>query len=240
MEAQMPDIRLIVRSALFATVLLLLAGSGCVPPIAWHDGLPAWTPAPNDVEWRLGYQHLSAFDADTFSLFGEEFAQPDFSVGYLTPGVRWGLGHGRLVADVGITSVVAVGDGLGIIAGPAFGVGTCDSSFSAMFRPSIYLLGLSMGGEESGLNSTAWYQLELLLGNGYRSKGVSFALGGRAGPLAVGPVGIADVVLHPVDLRAEVSYMWPGSPFATGTALTVGLTVAAPARREREPKEDRE
>jgi hypothetical protein len=236
----MSDIRLIVGSVLLTTVLLLLAGSGCVPPIAWHDGLPAWTPAPNDVEWRLGYQHLSAFDADTFSLFGEEYARPDFGISYLTPGVRVGLGHGPLVADVGVASILSVGGSLGILAGPTFGVGRCDSNFSVMFRPSLYLLGMSIGGEESGLQWAPWYQLELLLGNGYRSKGVSFALGGRAGLLAVGPVGVADVILHPVDLRAEVSYMLPASPFATGSALTIGLTVAAPARRGPLPKEERE
>ena len=176
-------------------------------------------------------QRLSAFDADTFELFGEEFARPDVSISYLTPGVRWGLSQKPLAADVGLTSVLAVGDGLGIMVGPALGVGSCDTNFSVMFRPSLYLLGLSIGGE-GGLHMTSWYQLELLLGNGHRSRGVSFAAGGRASNIAVGPVGVVGVTLHPVDLRAEVSYMWPAAPVATGTALTIGLTVAAPTRHE--------
>lgn len=226
------------RAILPSAACALLVFAACVPPITWHDGLPAWSPEPKDVEWRLGYQRLSAFDAETFEIFGAEFTRPDVSISYLTPGVRWGLSQSPLAADVGIASVVAVGDGLGILAGPAFGVGRCDTNFSVMFRPSLYLLGLSIGGDESGLHPMAWYQLELLLGNGRRSRGVSFALGGRAGPLAFGPVGIADVVLHPVDLRAEVSYMWPGSPFATGRALTIGLTVAAPTRRDSDSKKD--
>jgi hypothetical protein len=183
---------------------------------------------------------MSAFGADTFELFGEEYARPDVSISYLTPGVRWGLGHGSLAADAGIASVLAVGNGLGILAGPAFGVGSCDTNFSVMFRPSLYLLGLGIGGEDDGLHLTGWYQLELLLGNGYRAKGVSFAAGGRAGPFAVGPVGVADVILHPIDLRAEVSYMFPAAPIATGTALTIGLSVAAPPRHEPASKQDRQ
>jgi hypothetical protein len=231
----MSNIRRVVRSALFLAALVLLTGSACVPPIAWHDGLPAWSPEQKDVEWRVGYQRLSAFGADTFELLDEQFAAPDFNVSYLTPGVRWGLGHGPLAADVGIASVLAVGGGLGILAGPAFGIGRCDTSFSVMFRPSLYMFSLSLGGH-GGLQLTPWYQLELLLGNGYRAKGVSFAAGGRASPFAAGPVGVVDVNLHPVDLRAEVSYMWPADPVATGTALTIGLTVAAPTRHESGPK----
>jgi hypothetical protein len=119
-------------------------------------------------------------------------------------------------------------------------VGSCDTNFSVMFRPSLYLLGLGIGGEDDGLHLTGWYQLELLLGNGYRAKGVSFAAGGRAGPFAVGPVGVADVILHPIDLRAEVSYMFPAAPIATGTALTIGLSVAAPPRHEPASKQDRQ
>jgi hypothetical protein len=37
-----------------------------MPPIAFHDGLPAWAAAPGEVEWRVGYQRLSAFGADSF------------------------------------------------------------------------------------------------------------------------------------------------------------------------------
>ena len=227
----MSDIRQSVRASLPAAACAVLVFAACVPPIAWHDGLPAWSPEPKDIEWRVGYQRLSAFDADTFELFGEEFARPDFNISYLTPGVRWGLSQKPLAADVGLASVLIVGDGLGIQVGPAFGIGRCDTNFSVMFRPSLYMLNLKIGGE-GGLQLTHWYQLELLLGNGYRARGLSFAAGGRASPIAVGPVGIADVNLHPIDLRAEVSYMWPAASVATGTALTIGLTVAAPTRRE--------
>jgi hypothetical protein len=230
--------RLLVRPALFLAALVLLTGSACVPPIAWHDGLPAWSPEPKDVEWRIGYQRLSAFGADTFELLDEQFATPDFNVSYLTPGVRWGIGRGPLAADAGIASVLIVGSGLGMLVGPAFGIGSCDTNFSVMFRPSLYMFSLSFGGE--GLQLIPWYQMELLMGNGHRAKGVSFAAGGRASPFAVGPVGIADVILHPIDLRAEVSYMFPAASVATGTALTIGLSVAAPTRREPASKQDRQ
>jgi hypothetical protein len=220
-----------VRSSLTVAACAVVVFAACVPPVAWHDGLPAWSPEQKDVEWRVGYQRLSAFHADTFELFGEEFARPDFSVNYLTPGVRWGLGQKPLAADVGLASVLTVGSGLGFLVGPAFGIGRCDTNFSVMFRPSLYVLSLNTS--ESGLHWGPWYQLELLAGNGYRTGGVSFAAGGRASPFAAGPVGLVGVSLYPIDLRAEVSYMWPAAAVATGTALTIGLTAAAPTRRER-------
>jgi hypothetical protein len=230
MSGVLRSVHLVLLTA--ACAMLVLAA--CVPPIAWHDGLPAWSPERKDVEWRVGYQRLSAFDADTFELFGEEFARPDFSFTYLTPGVRWGLGVPPLAADIGFASVLSVGDGLGILVGPAGGVGRCDPDFSLMFRPSLYMFGLDIGGE-GGLQWWPWYQLELLVGNGYRTRGVSFSAGGRASPIAAGPVGLVGVSVHPVDIRAEVSYMWPVTLGATGKALTIGLTAAAPTRLSPEP-----
>ena len=235
-EVGMSLIRQSVHASLLAAACAVLVFAACVPPIAWHDGLPAWSPEQKDVEWRVGVQRLSAFGADTFELLDQQFAAPDFNVSYLTPGVRWGLGHGPLAADVGIASVLVVGSGLGMLVGPTFGVGSCDTNFSVMFRPSLYMFSLSFGGE--GLQLIPWYQLELLLGNGHRARGVSFAAGGRASPFAVGPVGVADLVLHPIDLRAEVSYMIPAASVATGTALTIGLSVATPTRREPASKQD--
>jgi hypothetical protein len=205
--------------------------AACFPPLAWHDGLPAWSPEQGDVEWRVGYQRLSFFDADTFELFGESSALPDFSFGYLTPGVRWGLRQRPVAADVGITSVAIAGSrGLLLLVGPAFGVGHCDQKYSVTLRQSCYVLALDVESKVD-LEWGTWYQGELLFGNGYRPRGVSFAAGGRASPLAAGLVGIADVGVRPADIRAEVSYMWPMASLVTGRALTVGVTVAAPKKR---------
>ncbi len=220
------------RPVLLAAAAVLLAGSACFPPIAWHDGLPAWSPDVKKVEWRVGYHQLSAFAADSFALFGDTFARPDFSVGYLTPGVRWGLGRGPVMADIGFASVVATGGtGVSLLAGPAFGIGYGDRSASVMFRPSIYLLSAAVGAD-GGVQLTPWYQATLLVGNGYRARGVNFALGGRASPFAAGPAAFVGVNLYPVDFRAELSYMLPVSVFVTGNALTIGITAAAPTRAE--------
>jgi hypothetical protein len=225
----MRDNRLFARPCLLAAAVLLFFA--CLPPIAFHDGLPAWSPQEKDVEWRLGYQHLSAFDADTFELFGEEFARPDFSISYFTPGVRWGLRQSPVAADVGIASVISAGGGgVSVQVAPTFGVGHCDKNYSVMFRPSVYLFSLNLG-DETEFQLTPWIQGELLVGNGYRAKGMNFAAGGRASPLAAGPIGFVGVSVHPVDIRAEVSYMWPMSFAATGKALTIGLTAAAPTKR---------
>jgi len=221
-----------VRSGLVVAACALLAVTACLPPIAWHDGLPAWSPGRKDVEWRVGYHRLSGINADTFSLFGERFVLPDYIINYVTPGVRWGLANEPLAADAGFASVVALyGGGLGFMVGPAFGLGRCDTSFSVMFRPSLYMFSLGIGTDNGGLEWTPWYQLELLLGNGYRAKGVNFAAGGRASPMAAGLVGVLGLSLHPLDLRTEVSYMWPAATLVTGRALTLGLTAAAPTKR---------
>lgn len=86
-KVRMPDVRSVARPAVYVAAIVLLAGSACVPPVAFHDGLPAWTPKAGKVEWRVGYQHLSGFGADSFDFLGLRPANPDFSVGYLTPGM---------------------------------------------------------------------------------------------------------------------------------------------------------
>jgi len=229
--------RPLVRPALFLAAMVLLAGSACVPPIAFHDGLPAWAPAPGGVEWRVGYQHLSAFGADSFNFLGQPFAIPDFSVGYLTPGVRVGLNREPLAAELGLTSVIKAAGGFSALFGGEVGLGYNDPSISVMFRPSLYLLNF-YSDDESGTGAVVapWTQASLLVGNGYRARGLNYALGGRVSNYGAGPLAIIGYNLRPVEFRAELSYMLPVSYYATGRVLTIGLTAAAPTKPEPKPE----
>ena len=82
----MSGMRECARSCLLAAAAAALVFTACIPPIAWHDGLPAWSPEQKGVEWRVGYQHLSAFDADqlpkeTRKIFDGVHYKYDFWVG---------------------------------------------------------------------------------------------------------------------------------------------------------------
>jgi len=227
----MSSIRQSVRLGLGAACAALLFAA-CMPPIAFHDGLPAWTPAAGRVEGFVGYQRLSSFGADSIEILGYQYS-PSLSLDYFTPGVRVGLGRGSTTADIGLTSVIVTGGGdLALLAGPEMGVSVYRQGLSVVFRPSFYLLGASTdSGPDDGVRFGGWPQATLLVGNGYRARGVNFSAGLRASMIAAGPVALFDYDLHPVDLRAEVSYMLPMSIISLGqTALTAGLTVAAPTR----------
>ncbi len=228
-----PDTRPFVRSALFLAVMFLFAGSACVPPIAFHDGLPAWAPEPGGVEWRVGYQHLTAFGADSFNFIGLPFSIPDFSVSYLTPGVRVGLNREPLAAEVGLTSVIRATGGFSALLGGEVGLGYNDPTVSVMFRPSLYLLDIHSDDESgTGADVAPWAQASILVGNGYRSRGLNFAVGARASDYGAGPLALIGLNLQPVEFRAEVSYMMPVSYYATGRVLTIGFTAAAPTKPE--------
>ncbi len=237
-EVRLPDVRTVFRSALHVAAVVLLAGSACVPPIAFHTGLPAWTPEAGKVEWRVGYQHLSAFGADSFDFLGLRPVTSDFSVGYLTPGMRVGLDRKPLVAELGLTSAIKAEGGFSALFGGEVGIGYGDPKISLMFRPGIYLVDVYADNESgTGVDVAPWGQATMLVGNGYRAKGLDYSVGGRASEYGAGPVAFLGVNLHPVDLRAELSYMLPVSYYASGRVLTIGLTAAAPTRPESNPEQ---
>ena len=227
----MSDVRSLVRLALCLSAMALLAGSACVPPIAFHDGLPAWAPEPGKVEWRIGYQHLSAFGADSFDFLGMRLAAPGFNVGYLTPGIRVGLDREPLVAELGLASAISAEGGFSALLGGEVGLGYNDPRISVMFRPSLYLVDVYSDRESgTGVEVAPWGQVSMLVGNGYRARGLNFSVGARASEFGAGPVALVGINLRPVDFRAELSFMLPVSYYASGRVLTIGLTVAAPSK----------
>jgi len=54
----MHDIRTVVHFVLLMAAAVLLAGSACLPPVAWHDGLPAWSPPAGKPEASIGYHRM--------------------------------------------------------------------------------------------------------------------------------------------------------------------------------------
>ena len=236
----MPRVRPVSRPALFVAAVALLAGSACVPPVAFHDGLPAWAPEAGKVEWRVGYQHLSAFGADSFDFLGLRPVTSVFSVGYLTPGMRAGLDRRPLVAELGLTSAIKADGGFSALFGCEVGLGYNDSRISLMFRPSLYLVDVYSDNKSgTGVHVAPWGQVSMLVGNGYRARGLNCSVGGRASEYGAGPVAFLGVNLHPVDFRAELSYMLPVSYYASGRVLTIGLTAAAPTKSEPNPEQTR-
>ncbi len=213
----------------FAAALLVAAG--CVPPYAFHDGLPAWSLHPGGAEWRVGYEHLSVFGADSFDFLGVRNTTRELSVGYLTPGVRFGLRRKHLTAELGVSTAVKTQGGFSALFGGEAGLGYAGPSISVMFRPSLYLVDIySDRVSGTGIDIAPWGQATFLVGNGYHARGLNFSLGGRAGEYCAGPVAFIGYDLTLIDLRAELSYMVPTSDYAFGGALSIGLTLAAPSQ----------
>ncbi len=224
-----------MRTSLVAAAMVLLGlGVSCIPPVAFHDGLPAWAPPESDVEWRVGWQRLAVSGADSFNVLGRHYSRPDFSVNYLTPGMRIGLRRPPRVMDVGLASaMMADRDGFSALFGATFGFGYAARNLSVMFRPSVYLVDFySDKLDGTGVDFGYWSQASFLVGTGYRSPGWSIAAGGRASPFSAGPLAVVGVNLKPAEFRAEFSYLFPVTDYASGRVLTVGLTAAAPTRPE--------
>jgi hypothetical protein len=217
----MQYVRGIVRPLVLFACTALLAAGGCVaPPIAFHDGLPAWTPGPGRPEASIGYQRLYMYNSGEYG----------GSAWYLTPGFRCGLAQPPLAADVGLTSAVLESDWeFGALIGAAMGVGYQSKNASVIVRPSAYFMAIIPGSPvQWGFDDPFW-QVSLLAGNGNQSGQMHVSGGGRIGKLGIGPVFLADHSVGQVNLRLEASYMFPRTDEAAGRLLTVGLTVGGPA-----------
>jgi len=208
-------VRETTRPLLLFACAALFAVSGCpMPPIAFHDGLPAWTPGPGKPEGSIGYHRM----------YWSEGERP---LWYLTPGFRFGLAQPPGAADIGLTSVVVEGGGeFAAVLGPTLGIGYQQRDFSVVVRPSAYVLVIGVGDVQFA--DEPFWQVALLAGNGTRAGETHVSGGGRVSRYGVGPVLLVGHSYGPVDLRLEGSYMFPHSE-AEGRLLTVGLTIGGPA-----------
>ena len=213
----MLDVRSFVRSALFLAALALLAIGGCVmPPIAFHDGLPAWTPSTGRTEGSIGYHRMY-------------WSEGEGSVWYLTPGIRAGLARPPMAADAGLTSVVVENGGrFGALMGLTLGIGYQNKDMSVIARPGAYFMSISPDGVEFGFDDPLW-QVSVLGGSRFTPGRSHVSGGGRISRFGVGPALLVGHSVGPVVLRLEGSYTFPYNDNATGRLLTVGLTVGGPA-----------
>jgi hypothetical protein len=252
----MNSVRGTVRSLLpFACAAVLAVGGCAVPPFAFHDGLPAWTMPAGKVEGNIGYHRMYwSAPVDTSAYI---FTPIDSSFWSLTPGVRYGLARPPLAAEVGVTSAIMhrevyevdslgmpVVDSLGMpvsegtyeaMFGPMLGIGYRTPGFCVVARPSIYLIGISsdsMYTKDRRFLLDAYYQLSVLVGNGFQPGRFNFSGGGRISDYGMGPVILVDKGLGPVSLRLEGSYMFPRGTQSSGQLLSVGLSVAGPTLQE--------
>jgi hypothetical protein len=214
-------VRAIVRPLVLFACTALLAAGGCVaPPIAFHDGLPAWTPGPGKPEASIGYQRLYWYNSGEYQ----------GSTWYLTPGVRCGLAKPPLAADVGLTSAVLENDWqFAALVGASMGVGYQSKNASVIVRPGAYFMSIIPGsGVQWGFNDLFW-QVSVLAGNGVQTSKTHFSAGGRIGKLGIGPVLLVDHSVGPVNCRLEASYMFPRTDDTEGRLMTLGLTIGGPA-----------
>jgi hypothetical protein len=231
------------RRALFAFCVssVLLTCCGVMAPIAYQDGLPAWTLQNGAQEFRVGASRM---------LFSDDSVRKTVGDGewYITPGWRIGGAHGSWMAEYGIQALTEFRP-------PEFHLAGCVSAGMTWTDPSIALrlswyafhLGYVPSDGRVDLSPTPYYQLSLLVGNDRARHGLHGAAGVRMSPLAEGPLLVGEYSLGRAALRAEASLMFPPPMFLPplwwlgpsnikGNTLSLGVTVAAATAPTRPPR----
>lgn len=212
-------------------------------PIAYHDGLPAWTPPGGTQEFRIGSHRM---------FFSDESIRQSVGSGewYITPGWRTGLVAGDWSAEYGAQALAEFRPSeFNLAGGVGAGIGRT--------RPSIALrlawYGLQFGYAPSlgppNAALTPYYQLSLLAGTDRKPNGLHGAAGFRMSPMALGPMVLGEYSRGRAAIRAEASLMlpppvllfpvwWGGPTTLRGRTLAFGLTLAGTtSRRAAEPGE---
>lgn len=209
------------RSAALAIAAALLLMLNCMPPLMFHESLPAWIPTTPVPEVRVGVHrgYCSGLSDDVYF-------DPGPLPLYLNPGVRVGRHFGNYTMEAGLNSLIMPEAGVYFV-GPSIGAGLADPCVSARLT---YLMTLD-GGE-----LILWPQGSALFGTPRRARGLNLAGGFVGGVLGIGPVGVVEYCAGPVAVRAEASIALPPPWFlwlVRGVTATAGLTVAAPVLENR-------
>ena len=233
----------VARSVLASLCLtaVILTG-GCIsPPIAYHDGLPAWPAQRGTQEFRIGAHRMFFSDDSVRKVVGS-------GEWYFTPGWRTGVAIGSWMAEYGAQALAEFRRSELNFAG-AVNAGFSRTGPSVAVRLAWYALWLGYSPSERraypGL--TPYYQLSLLAGNDHKPNGLHGAAGVRMSPLAVGPLLVGEYSYGCAALRAEASLMFPPPAFmppvwwagpgnVRGRTLTLGLAVAAATKAEKQPE----
>ncbi len=220
---------------LLLAIITTLLFYACMPPIAYHDGLPAYTPQNNHQEFRVGCHRISH----------SEFGGEDW---YFNGGWRMGFApndEGFNSGEFGINSVFISEASYAILINGLI-IGGSTSSPQSNLRLTLYPVAVTFD-EFSGTEFhflSHYYQLSYLIGSNYKSRGFNVALGGRTSPTAIGPVIFAEYIFNIISIRAEASlmfpppfeipYIWVPPEFVFGRTLTLGLVFSNSPSNHRE------
>jgi hypothetical protein len=213
--------RLSPRSAALALAAALLSTLNCMPPLMFHESLPAWIPTTPVPEIRIGVHR--GYGA---GLSDNVYFDPGLLPYYLNPGVRVGRQIGRFTFEAGINSVIVPEVKLFLV-GPSVGIGLTDPCAAARFSCLLAV---------DGDKLVPCPQWSWLFGTPRKTAGLNLAAGVMAGVLGIGPVAVAEYCLKPVAIRGEASIALPPPwmlPIVQGVTGTAGLSVAAPVLENR-------
>jgi hypothetical protein len=186
----------------------LLSVSCVIAPVAYHDGLPACTPAPGFAAARFEYNR-------TYWWHGNTREKPDE---YFGGGLRFGQDWRRFCFEEGLTMLYP-----GALL-------PCLQAGVGLRNPAVTLRALwtpvSVGGRID-FDPMLWWQVSALVGTARTSRGVGFSGGARTSRIGIGPVAVLDYSLSDISFRLEGSVTFR-SPWADsnvqGRVLTVGLS----------------
>jgi len=188
----------------------LLSGSCVVAPIAYHDGLPACTPAPGMAAARFEYNRAYWWHGNTRERPAE----------YICGGVRFGQDWRRFCFEEGLT-VLYPGAFVPCLQG---GVGLRDP---AVTLRALWSPGWRLVADDIQFDLLRWWQVSTLVGTARRSRGFGFSGGARTSRIGIGPVAVLDYSLSGISFRLEGSMAfrppWQDST-VQGRVLTVGLS----------------
>jgi hypothetical protein len=214
--------------------------------MAYQDGLPAWIPPSGAQEFRVGVNRMFFSDDSVRKIVGD-------GEWYVMPGWRTSKAHGSWKAEYGIQTLAEFRPSKSDLQPSEFNlIGTLSTGMawtspSIALRLSWYALWLGYAPHEGGVDlaPTLYYQLSLLVGNDRGRHGLHCAAGVRMSPVAEGPLLLGEYSLGRTALRTEASLMfpppmflppiwWAGPQHTRGNTLTLGLTVAAATKTERQ------
>ena len=186
----------------------LIIVSCAVAPVAYHDGLPASTPAPGFAAARFEYSRAYWWNR------GDPQRLRDCFMG----GVRFGQDWRWLCFEEGLT-VLYPGELLPCLQA-GIGLRAPAVTLRALWTPVSFRSRIHF-------DPTRWWQVSGLIGTPRRSRGLSVSYGARTSRIGIGPVALMGYTHSGISIRLETSMTFP-TPWAEsrvqGRVLTVGLS----------------
>ena len=202
-----------MRRAMFGLAALVLLSVSCVmAPVAYQDGLPAYTPAPGFAAARFEYNR-QYWRHDSIS---EE--PHDYFVG----GVRFGQDWHQYCFEEGLT-VLCPSTLLPCLQG-GIGLRKPAVTLRALWTPvAVHVVGQL----KAHFDPLFWWQVSALAGTPRKPRGFGISGGARTSRIGIGPVAVLDYTHSGISFRLEGSMTfrtpWADS-MVQGRVLTLGLS----------------